>query len=395
MKHKLSIIFLSFLTIGTVNAQLQEVSTSTWKSYEIDSEILQEKREIQVYLPIGYQDDHTRYPVLYILDGQRLFDHAVSLAKSFDQFGLTPEFIIVGISNSYPDRFTYFSSRSSLFTRFLEEEVIRTVDIQFRTTEERMIFGWEYGGGFALTLLAKKAELFDGYITASSYPINNKIDMLDSLLVTGVNEPIKLFFSSAQGEGIVNEEAILLKNLLEQKPTNDLTWEYLELANEEHRSTPYSTLFHGIKNYYYYFPILQFASLDEFIEFGGVESVKNYYLKRSEQFGFSPEIPLWTRFSIVRNTIRDDNFVEFKRLYEIYIDQDLILGLRNNQPYTLTDYLIKNDMFHEAIEVYLVLLTKRNESTTLLTKLAEAYENVGNITESEKYMHMAQEAIDH
>ena len=394
MKLKLSVLLWSVLAMGTAKAQLHEIPTNSWKTYEIESKILKEKREIQVYLPDGYEDANTKYPVLYILDGQRLFGHAISVAKSFDQFHLTPNFIVVGITNKYPDRFNYFSSRSSTFARFLEEEVIKSVDVQFQTSDERILFGWEYGGGFALNLLASNPALFDGYILASSYPVNDKLEKLDSLLKSGLNKPVKLYFTSAEREGTVNKEAMLLKSLFEQKPVKGLTWEYLELVNEEHRSTPYSTLYHGIKSYYAYFPVLQFATLDEFKEFGGVESVKNYYLKRSEQYGFSPELPVWTRFSIVRNAIRDNNIEEFKRLYELYIDQEVILGLRNNQPYTLTDYLTENTMHEEAIKVYLVLLTKRPQSMKLLTKLADSYDAVGNRKESKKYSRMAEKVSD-
>lgn len=392
MKLKISLSVFFILAVGSLKAQLQDVPTEPWKTYEIDSKVLGEKRQIQVYLPKGYHNAQTSYPVLYLLDGQRLFEHAVSLAKSFDQFDLTPDFIIVGLSNKYPDRFTNFNTRSSLFADFIEEEVIRNIDTEFRTNEERMIFGWEYGGGFALTLMAKKPALFDGYITASAYPVSNKIEMIDSLLTSGIDKPIKLFLSSAEGEGIVNEEATLLKNLLAQMPTENLSWEYLELANEEHRSTPYSTLYHGIKNYYYYFPMLQFATLEEFKAFGGVESVKDYYSKRAAHYGFPDEVPQWTRFSIVRNAIRDDNLEEFNRLSMLYIDEAVILSLRNNQPYELTDYLVSKGMHQEAIEVYLILLKKRPESKRLLTKLATSYEGLDNSKAAKKYQKMAEEA---
>ncbi|NQZ76323.1 MAG: hypothetical protein HRT61_09460 [Ekhidna sp.] len=392
MKLVFSIFICFLLEIGLAKAQLSEVPLETWRTFEIDSKFLEEKRRIQVYLPNGYVDSAKGYPVLYILDGQRLFEHAVSVAKSFEQFRLTPPFIIVGISNKYPDRFSNFSSRSTLFMKFIEEEVIKNTDTKFQTTGEKLLFGWEYGGSFALEMLSNKPELFDGYILASSYPVKNKLDLLDSLLNAGLDEPINLFFSSAQGEGIVNEEALLLKDILEKTPVKDFEWQYLQLANEEHRSTPYSTLYHGIKNFYHYFPVIQFATVDEFREFGGVESVKDYYLKRSALFGFPPEVPNWTRFSIVRNAIRDDNLVEFKRLYDIYIDQDLILGLRNNQPYTLTDYFVKNDMHQAAIEVYQVLLTKRPESKILLSKLVESHKIIGNSKESKKFSRLAEKA---
>ena len=48
-------------------------------SLPIQSKIMNDEREIQVFLPESYADSDTKYPVLYILDGQRYFLYGVSL----------------------------------------------------------------------------------------------------------------------------------------------------------------------------------------------------------------------------------------------------------------------------------------------------------------------------
>jgi enterochelin esterase-like enzyme len=93
-------------------AQTGGVENIVGTNFLIKSEVLSEEREIQVYLPDGYTDSDRKYPVLYILDGQRLFLHGVSLQKSFAAGRQTPEFIVVGITNKQSQGNINFSVRS-------------------------------------------------------------------------------------------------------------------------------------------------------------------------------------------------------------------------------------------------------------------------------------------
>ena len=140
----------------------------------IQSKIMNDEREIQIFLPDGYADSDITYPVLYILDGQRYFLHGVSLQKSFVEFRQSPEFIIVGISKNQSDRNRDFSVNSQSYLDFIKKEVIDYVDTQFRTSEKRMLFGWAYGGGFAIETMTNEPDLFDVYIAASPFPLKGK-----------------------------------------------------------------------------------------------------------------------------------------------------------------------------------------------------------------------------
>lgn len=394
MKIKTSFLVLGILFLVNKPLCAQAVSTDiiTGKNYSFESKILGEQRNIQVYVPESYNSTAAAYPVLYLLDGQRLFDYGVSLAKTFKKFKLTPDFIIVGISNKYPDRFSHFSAGFDSFLNFIEEEVFPLVESEYRVSEERMLFGWEYGGGFATNTLIEKNELFDAYIVASAYPLTNKLQRMDSLISSESSEEKFLYFSSASHEGVVNEEAMKLKSLLKENPSEFLDWHHESLENEEHQSTPFSTLYHGIKKYYYHYPELQFATLEEFLSFGDTEAVTDYYKKRSAQFGFPAEISGWTKFSIIRCAIRADNYSQFNRLSDEFLDERLIQGLRNNQPYTISEYYMKHKNYEKAIEIYDYLLQKDPESVKALNKLGDAFTLLQNEQEANKYYDLAKKA---
>ena len=109
MKTKLIITVIAMVLMALdLQAQTVVADNMVGFNHQIKSEVLGEDREVQIYLPPSYQDAEKEYPVIYVLDGQRFFLHTVSLSQSFQQFQLAPEFIIVGIKNSYPHRFRHF-----------------------------------------------------------------------------------------------------------------------------------------------------------------------------------------------------------------------------------------------------------------------------------------------
>src|SRR6056297_3432154 len=132
-----------------VQAQSEGIPNVVGFNHLLVSAVLGEEREVQIYLPEGYKESDKTYPVVYVLDGQRFFLHVVSLSRSFQQFKLAPEFIIVGIKNSYPGRFQHFGEGKENFKGFLQDELMAYVNQNFRTNGENLIFGWEYGGSFA------------------------------------------------------------------------------------------------------------------------------------------------------------------------------------------------------------------------------------------------------
>ena len=107
------------------------------------------------------------YPVLYILDGHRLFLHGISTHKTLAYAGWsnTPEFIIVGINNNSSKRYNYFEQKD--FLEFIEKELIVFVDKTYRTTDERIIYGWEFAGAYVIESLINKPNLFSGHIVVA------------------------------------------------------------------------------------------------------------------------------------------------------------------------------------------------------------------------------------
>ncbi len=129
---------------------------------------LDNQRDIQVYLPPSYGDSDRRYPVLYMQDGQNLFDSGASFAgvewrvdETLEMLaGEGIEAIIVGLNHGGEQRVAEYnpfpqvwSGRGDRYLQFLSETVKPVIDQDFRTRPEREqtgIMGSSMGGLISL-----------------------------------------------------------------------------------------------------------------------------------------------------------------------------------------------------------------------------------------------------
>lgn len=182
----LILIFSQYLALGQSMPQLVEESDLViGKSLTITSDILQEERALNIYLPHGYKADSLKtYPVIYLLDGamDEDFIHIAGLVQfgSFPWINIVPESIIVGITNTNRKRdFTYPSNNaldqkefpesgeSARFIQFIANELQPFIQANFSISEEKTIIGQSLGGLLATEILFKQPELFDRYIIVS------------------------------------------------------------------------------------------------------------------------------------------------------------------------------------------------------------------------------------
>ena len=164
---------------------INQTDFSIGKSILFKSTILDENRELNIYLPSSYATHSTKkYPVIYLLDGSKDEDfiHVAGIVQfgSFSWINMIPESIVVGIGNVDRKRDFTYPSQSNLdqeefptaghsgnFIHFIENELQPLIDSTYRTTPNKTIIGQSLGGLLATEILYKKPELFDNYIIVS------------------------------------------------------------------------------------------------------------------------------------------------------------------------------------------------------------------------------------
>ncbi|HKR63521.1 MAG TPA: alpha/beta hydrolase-fold protein [Thermoanaerobaculia bacterium] len=147
------------------------------------SAIFGNSREITVYLPPGYDDrDDRRYPVLYMQDGQNVFDaHRAFIpgqhwrmqeaADAAIGSRTASPMIIVAVDNAGVGRIDEYTptreekhkggGRANDYGRMLVEEVKPMIDGRFRTiAEDNAIGGSSLGGLLSLHLVLARRDVF-------------------------------------------------------------------------------------------------------------------------------------------------------------------------------------------------------------------------------------------
>ena len=146
------------------------------------SKILGNSREITIYLPAGYDEREQRYPVLYIQDGQNVFDAHRSfipgqhwrLQEAADAAigsRTASPMIIVAADNAGVGRIDEYpptrepkhngGGRANDYARMLIEELKPLIDERFRTiSDDNAIAGSSLGGLLAMHVVVTHRDVF-------------------------------------------------------------------------------------------------------------------------------------------------------------------------------------------------------------------------------------------
>ena len=181
---KMKKLLYILIFVATANAYAQKKDSKPLTIGEvrtIHSNILNEKRTLNIYLPNGY-DSARKYPVMYVLDGGigEDFLHITGLVQFFSMTFNMPDCIVVGITNVDRRRdFTHAttdaglrkdyptSGQSAKFIDFIETELQSFVQKNYNTTSDKFIIGQSLGGLLATEILLKKPQLFTHYLIVS------------------------------------------------------------------------------------------------------------------------------------------------------------------------------------------------------------------------------------
>lgn len=134
-------------------------ATGDLRLHQFRSRIFRNKRWLRVWLPPGYEDAENQsryYPVLYLNDGQNLFEASTAFtgiewqvdetAERLIREGAIPPIIIVGIDNTGKDRLREYMPHRSMhpmmlrvrgqyYPDFLTKEVMPSVEKNYRVAK--------------------------------------------------------------------------------------------------------------------------------------------------------------------------------------------------------------------------------------------------------------------
>lgn len=219
----LALIFSLSFTSCSDKASRQNTATKnvTVLSQEFEIKSLERKRKIRVYLPPDYQDSLRHYSVLYMHDGQNLFDDATSYAgewgidEALNKLHEEKDFslIVVGIDNGLDKRMNelgpwdhskFGKSEADEYLSFIVHEVKPYIDSHYRTQPDSGstgIMGSSMGGLISHYAAFKYPEVFSKIgIFSPSYWYSEKVYEFSD--ISKLNEAHRLFFMTGAKEGV-------------------------------------------------------------------------------------------------------------------------------------------------------------------------------------------------
>ena len=373
MKFKLLLVLILFNF--SVYAQ-QKIQIGETRSFH--SEILDENRKLEIYLPESYTKGEKTYPVLYLQDSYYNFTHAVGTVEYLVLNQLIPEMIIVGILNTRRIRdltpashglSEYHMNRlpnrggADNYLNFMEKELKPFVEENYRAAPYNILVGHSLGGLLNTYCFFKKPNLFNAYLTISPslWYTNNLLDKeLDEVLKDHQEIDSKFYLTIANEGGTmlgnVYKLAGKFESYISENKEVDLKFKFETMFEQTHGSLGLPSIFNGLQ---FIFEDLEYELPENkeviFAKNGlqeMIEEIQDHYAKLSREYGFR---------------ISDE-------------------GAMNNLGYT---FFNKEGFEDAAVKVFKLNADNHPDSFNAYSNLGAAYEKAGNIEEARKYYEKA------
>jgi len=321
MKKVLVLLLLSLV----LNGFSQKVKDSIF-SKKMDS-----YRYLSVSVPQSYDKNSKKtYPLIFLLDGDYLFDAfqgALSYGNYWDDL---PEAIIVGLhQNKENERFEDCSidpttglpdGKGERFFEFIGGELLSYIQSKYRIGNFKMIGGHDLTAGYINLFLYKDAPLFNAYACLSPELSLEMETRIPSRLASQQNTTF-YYLSSADGDIKKMKEGITMLNdniKLIQNPA--LNYKYDEIKEATH----YSLVLHSVPAVLYqFFDVYKPISTTEFqekivkLESGYAEYLKNKYDLLEKALGIKIPIRVNDFRAIEAAIVKNKAYSEFETLAQI------------------------------------------------------------------------------
>lgn len=208
------------------------------RRFSFDSSVLGETREYLLSLPEQYAANPEQYyPVVYLLDGERNFNHLGTLIDFLagGKMPSMPPAIVVGIVNvdrtrdytpepivnvpgdGMPLEYLAQAGGADRFLAFIEQELAPEIRRRYRTSGLNVVVGHSFGGLLALEALRTRPTLFNGYVILDPSLWYNAPDYAARVRAELKAHPPQVsVFMAAAGEAAADDTPLMQTMLDEQ-----------------------------------------------------------------------------------------------------------------------------------------------------------------------------------
>jgi len=217
---------------STAGSRVQVIDTSFYMPQ------LKRHRRIWICLPANYERSHERYPVIYMQDGQNLFDEATSaygewgVDEAMDSLG--PAYghsIIVGIDHGGPARINeyapfdmkqYGRGEGEAYLDFLVHTLKPFIDAHYRTQRtaaHTSVAGSSMGGLISFYAILKYPKVFGAAgVFSPAFWINPQVKHIDAKKAKEVKGRIYFYAGGQENETMVTDMLSIFEQMQRHSP---------------------------------------------------------------------------------------------------------------------------------------------------------------------------------
>lgn len=353
MKNILTLLLLSLTAIGF----------SQKKTDTIFSKKMNEKRIIDISLPESYnQSKDRKYPLMFLMDGDYLFDPVSGAIKYGNYWDDLPEVIIVGLRQNYSntrDLDVEIDEENGLptqkgadFFEFIGAELLPALEKSYRIAPYKIIAGHDLTAGYINLFLYKENPLFDAYICMSpEYSTDMESRVINQF--KSIKKPIFYYHCTADGDPKKIQQRILAFHEQAKLINSDqLKYVFNRFDNASH----YSLVLYAIPNVLYqifgqYQPISTAEFQDKIVTLpsGYVDYLSKKYDVIEKSFGIKMPIRYSDFKAIEAAILKNEAWSEFRELSDI-AKKSYPKSMLSN--YQLGMYYEKTGEFKKAFKAY-------------------------------------------
>lgn len=273
---------------GTGHSQSSD-SVVIGETAKLQSAVLQKDILLSIHVPEHADDQAGRYPVLFTF--QTHFEQVAGAVKNLYDYGFIPKMMVVRINNY---EFGYLtptaiagnpnSGQADRFLEFFEKELFPFIDSGYRTFPYRIVFSNSWGAMFVAYAILNRPALFNAGIASIPWIMYDGeerffLNNVEQFLHT--REYDNFLYMTMDDELDVLPDVPLFVEILRDNPVSGLDWKYYHWAEEDHASTPYRSIYSGLRALY-----AVWSRIPEDVSSCGVEKIKQYELALNEKFGY-------------------------------------------------------------------------------------------------------------
>src|SRR5580700_2481364 len=299
------------------------------EKFQIESKVLGETRSYVIHTPDSYKSGKEAYPVLVLQDAENNFADTTAAVHFLSGNGRIPAMIVVGINNTDRARdmtptkpaagFGDMPWRGGVggadnFLSFIADELLPTIDRNYRTRPYRVLIGHSLGGLFAVYALINRPEVFKGYLVISpSLWWDDQVLVKAAQPFFAAHKDLRadLYMSmGSEGDRMLGG-AWKLSAVLEESKLADLRWQFKRSPEEDHGTIPYISTYEGLQAIFRGYRMTDPIAL---FEEGGLPAFERHYANVSKRLGYTVEVPMGVYGGMVFELSNRGRFAEAEEI---------------------------------------------------------------------------------